>query len=210
MHHNSIAGETDSLISVTWQKQSASELLMQIGEWLELRSSVEDAKHYYEAALRVDPNHSFAAWKLGQMNLKNGEYNQAVLHLNHASRLAPDHAPTYYLLSLAYSGTGQTEYALDAAENALKYNANNAGAFLQKLRMLAQLKRWQEINDVRNSSVFSSQLPNEIYLWYALASLHLNDVDTARMLFEKVSPKTRKLHRDVAEVLEAQLTRTTS
>ena len=202
-----MADETDSIISITWQKQQVPELLTQIGEWLELRSSAEDAMQYYEAALRVDPSYSFAAWKLGQMDLKNGEYNQAVLHLNRASRLAPDHAPTYYLLSLAYSATGQSSDALDAAESALKYNTNNVGAFLQKLRSLAQLGRWQELKNAHDASGFPPPVPNEAYLWYALASSHLNDTDTARVLFGKVSPKTRRTHKDVVQALEAQTTR---
>lgn len=195
--------ETSDIISFTWRKQSASELLTEVGEWLEAHQHLQGAMEYYEAASLINPSLSIAAWRAGQLALKRSCYKEAILYLKLASLLVPDHAPTYYSLSLAYSGNEEFALALEAAVNALQNDLNNTGAFLQQLRSLAKLERWMEVRDVQRASRVAVQIPKEVYLWYALATAHLGEVPLARTFFDKVPPKIRKQYDEVAQTINA-------
>lgn len=192
-------------LSVTWQGQSPAELLTQAGEWLEEQGRGMEAMRYYEAALVVDPSYSLAAFRCGRLALRRQEHAYAVKMLKHALQLTPDHAPTHYLMSLAYAGLGQFERVLASANSALQYDPQHAGAVLQKLRSLAALGRWSEIDHLCRGLPSSILQGQEVCLWRALAATHLGQPEAARSLYKKVSRKVRRRYPEVAKQIEANL-----
>lgn len=203
----SIESNNPLTLSVTWQGQNPAELLTQVGEWLERWGQKAQAMTYYEAALLVDPTYSLAAFRGGDLALRQQQYAYAVEKLECALRLTPDHAPTHYLTSLAYAGLGQMERALALAERALQYNPHHSGAILQKLRSLAALGRWEEIHSLCQKLPSHLLEAREIYLWHALATTHLGNLETARVLYDKISPRVRKRYSEAVRQIEARIGR---
>lgn len=192
-------------LTITWQNQSPAELLEQVGGWLEAQGEIEQALIYYEAALQVDPTFSLASYRAGRIALRRQDYIRAVKFLEHAVRLTPDHAPTYYLLSLAYYKVGEVQRAIESAEIALQNNPLHVGAFLQKLRCLALLKKWEEIEKICQDLPYQFSQITEIYLWQTLALIHLQKKEKAKNLYSKLSLKIRKRYPEIIKQIELNL-----
>lgn len=189
-------------IAITWKEQQPAELLTQVGEWLETHKQYNFALAYYEAALSANPEYGLSAWRSGQLKLKQGNYADAAGNFEHMLKISPDHAPTHYLTSLAYSGMGQPERALAYAESALLYNPKHDGAHLQKLRCLGILENWSELNDACQSSPSSLNHAGEVHLWCALAALHVGDFQRGHFHYEQLSSKLKRQFSEVVKQIE--------
>lgn len=193
----------ESMLQVTWHGQSPAELLTTAGEWLERQNDGPDPSVYYRAALAVDPTFSLAAYRMGQWELQRQRAAEAVDALELAMRLTPEHAPTFHLASKAYAGLNDWTNALRCAEGALARNPLNAAAFLQRLRSLAALERWQEIEGA--APPFDPMEAPEILLWRALAAVHLGNVEDARNAYDRLPAGARRRHRELTHRIERLL-----
>ncbi len=192
-------------LHITWQRQSPAETLVQMGEWLEARRCMSDALEFYQAALLIDPSFSFAGWRGGQLSLKRKDYQTAAQLLEASLRASPDHAPTMYLISVAYSGLERHELALDYANTALKYDSQHVGAFLQKLRSHAALQQWDELKVACHSAPLSAMPAGEVHLWCALASIQKGDLGEAREHYVMINSRVKRQHKQEVVKIEAAL-----
>jgi hypothetical protein len=102
------------------------------------------------------------------------------------------------------------ERALAHADKALAHNPAHTGAFLVKLRSLADLKQWNAILCAceRTAPAWETRgllNPPETALWRAFALCHLNLPDLAGVLYERVTPRLRRRYREQAKEIEASL-----
>lgn len=138
---------------LSWQSQSPDEVLEAVGEWLEEQGAFEAAAHFYAAAITLNSSNTLAYFRLGKLFLKQRDYAKAVDVLTKVSKLAFDHAPTWYHLAQAYWGMGDYLQAASAAEEALIIDPNHAGAFLIRLRVA------QHFNDEATIKKLLLQVP---------------------------------------------------
>jgi Flp pilus assembly protein TadD len=79
------------------------------GNWARARAD-------YEAVLRLDSGHTYAAFLLGAVLVQTGDCEQAVAMLNKALALGcKDPGPAYFLLAQAYQKMGRMDLAKEAA-----------------------------------------------------------------------------------------------
>jgi tetratricopeptide (TPR) repeat protein len=196
----------EEVLRVNWHGQAPAELLTMVGEWLEAGERGQESSEYYRAALAVDPNCSLAAYRLGHRAISLGRFAEAVEALEVAMRLAPDHAPTFHLASKAYNGLGRPDRAAQCADRALALNPLNVAAFLEKLRALAALERWREVEAAADGPFDSTDAP-EILLWRALANFRLGRAESARDLYARVPLRLKRRYADVAAQIETEVPR---
>ncbi len=149
-------------LSISWHIQEPAELLTKVGEWLETNRP-DLAQAYFYAATLVNPTYDLAWYRLGDLCLRIGQYEQAVDAFRHAVELAPDHHPTWYKLSLALAQMGDIQGALEASLRVLQMAPLHSGAWLQRLRLLAKLGRWEEVYQLCQEVPKSLQSSKEVH-----------------------------------------------
>ena len=78
------------------------------GNWAKARAD-------YEAVLRLNPGHAYAAFLLGAVLVQTGDNERAVAMLNKALALGcKDPGPAYFLLAQAYQKMGRMDLAKEA------------------------------------------------------------------------------------------------
>ena len=70
---------------------------------------LSDARALFQDLIEVYP--ALARAGLGEIALRNGQFNEAVQHLEAALDRAPDAAPVHYSLGMAYRGLGRIDQA---------------------------------------------------------------------------------------------------
>ncbi len=81
----------------------------------------EQARNYAEYQIGIDPESPDPHELLGYMALNNEQYKQAIVSLNNAVRLAPQHHATQYNLAISFRKDKQFEKSLLAIESAINY-----------------------------------------------------------------------------------------
>lgn len=198
------ADEPEPLFTVRWYEQEPAELLVQAGQWLEQHDPAA-AFRYYEAALALDGAHARAAWHAAQLGLRTHRYAYAAEKAVLAVHFAPDHQPSYHLASVACFHAGEIERALEFAEATLARNPLHPAAPLQKLRSLAALGRWEEIEGFYRTLGPDLLAAGEVRLWQALALAHLGDGPAACALYTTVPSRIRSRYPDTVREIEAAL-----
>jgi tetratricopeptide (TPR) repeat protein len=188
-------------LQVTWLNQLPSYLLVQVADWLE-RIDPEQSFAYYDTAIAVDSECSDAAWQSGRLAFKLHRYEYAVEKLEYALAHAPDHGPTHLFLSMAHLALGDTENALHCANVCLRFSPLNSGAHLQKLRCLAELKRWQELATACQLVAPDLHPSHEQIFWRSVAAAGMGHVETARTLYSSVAFRIRREYPEFARHVE--------
>lgn len=197
--------ENIRIVQITWRDQSPADALVQVGEWLENQGDLAAAGHYYEAALAVDSTFAFAAWRLGQLALRQRKFADAVVALTGAAALTPDHAPTLHLLSEAHFQMGDFEKALHWSSAALVIQTNHGGALLVKMRCLAQAYDWRALGGVAEDAALVLANSTERQLFAALSKANLGDPDTALAIVSRISAGSLRSHADLERSVVAAL-----
>lgn len=169
-----------------------AEALLRLGEWRE-SSEPGLAMEYYRAALRVEPTCALAAFRAGKLAIGERRFVEAVTLLENAAALSPGHAPTYQALAAAYAGLGEPARALEWCDRVLELAPQNPGAQLRKLRLLAELERWDELL-VSPADAAAA----EVRLLRSLALVHLGRDEEARAIWDRAPRSARQRFRDLA------------
>jgi tetratricopeptide (TPR) repeat protein len=201
IHHSA---EDTLTFRATWHNQPPAELLTQTGEWLEDKNPVL-ALAYFEAALDIDPTYSLAAWRFGSLALQQGHCATARDKLEESLDMTPDHAPTHFCLSAVYTKLDQLERALECVEQALQITPLHSGAFLQKVRLLARLQRWQELQQLLTNPIPNLESATELSLYRVLSLAKLGCKENARSEFHKLSSKKHQKFPDLFAAIESTL-----
>lgn len=88
----------------------------------------QNSQALWSYALAVDPKSAHAACQLGQAQIANGRYGDAIEHLQQAIDLRPDFAFAYVNLAAVQLETNQIEAAIENYERALSLGSNLANA----------------------------------------------------------------------------------
>jgi len=88
------------------------------GKLLEQRGDQQAAKSAYQQAIRLDPQPVSALVALGEIQLKQQNYSQAIITYRRLTELVPDNPSIYYNLGLALKGRERPSEARQAFQTA--------------------------------------------------------------------------------------------
>lgn len=104
---------------------SEKALSMQIiGEVYASKLDYPTAKTYFMDVLKLDNNLPGAYIGLAAANIREKDFQQAIINTQKAIDLAPARTDFYYMLGLAYYGAGDKDKAIESIEKAIKDNPN--------------------------------------------------------------------------------------
>jgi tetratricopeptide (TPR) repeat protein len=109
--------------------------LFRAGEWLDKFVRTEDALPYYREALKKDPKDLRVNTEMGFLALKQGKWEQALLHLDIALERDYDDSRIHFGRGLAYSGLQKYKEAYDSLYRATYTYDYRAAAYLNLARI---------------------------------------------------------------------------
>ncbi len=89
--------------------------------------------NFFSAMLETHPNSSVAEYSVGAMHLKNGDYNNAELHLNRAVQLDPRNFKAWHNKGTLHLRQHKTTDALTALGHSIAINGYNKAYFTRAL-----------------------------------------------------------------------------
>jgi tetratricopeptide (TPR) repeat protein len=101
----------------------------------------ERAAQQFEAALQLRPGHASALIGFGNLCLKNGEEQRAIVFLQKAAAAAPKAYEPRFLLGSAYNRLARYQEALGELEAALRLGANESEVYYHLARAYGGLGR---------------------------------------------------------------------
>ena len=84
------------------------------------------AEGAFEEALRIDPNHVKSLVNLSRVLIDQRRYDEAVVHLTHASEVDPSSVDVQRLLGRVYAAEHKTDEAVNAYRRAIELDARDA------------------------------------------------------------------------------------
>jgi serine/threonine protein kinase len=108
--------------------QAQADFFVKLGEKALREGDVVGAATSFNKAREFDARNPYAIAGLGQVAMQQGYYQEAVVHLEEATRLAPRSARLHILRGQAYLGLGDKDKAAEAFKEALKISPDNAEA----------------------------------------------------------------------------------
>lgn len=194
----------DRLAQFVVQNPARARHWRELGELYHQLQEYEAALACYEAALNLDaPSarlHYFAALVMHRF----GRHDQAVVHLEEATRLAPDYAPAKWRLGLYHLEQGNLDFAERAAREAMAIDENDALAPLVLARALLQLDRAEEAAETLERAIERRASDPYAHTLLATAYRELGRHDAAQhqaVLARGASPQWRDPWRDEVEGL---------
>lgn len=144
------------------------------------------AKQYYQSAIQGYRNYLRAYKNLGQINMQEEDYAQAIANLQRTVELGDNTAVSWGLLGYAYFNTQDYFAAETAIRNAVALDPKNKAFRTLLGQIFLQQQRYAEAQTLFNSLITDD--PNNVELWSALANTYLgtNDIKTATTNLEVV------------------------
>lgn len=78
------------------------------------------ARHEFEAELKNDPNNASAEFMIGELARRDGEWNEAINHFEHAAKLDAGFLEAYLALGMSLNSAGKFADALPPLERYVK------------------------------------------------------------------------------------------
>ena len=103
----------------------------------------EEAIHYYNQALRINPYYTEAYSNRGSAYVKLGQYQRAIEDYNDAIRQKQDSARYYYNRGLAYNNLGQYQRAIEDYNQAIRITPDYANAYYNRGSAYVKLDQYQ-------------------------------------------------------------------
>ncbi len=108
----------------------------------------EDAQKKLQALLDVGIEHPYTQMVLAQMQVRQGEGEQALQRMEQVCQDYPREIPLLLALASTAREVGQPERALQAAQQALVLDEEDVNGLYQKAMALGELQRWNEAVEV--------------------------------------------------------------
>jgi Tfp pilus assembly protein PilF len=129
-------------LDVAWVSLSAAhriskddpEVLNNLGVISKLKGNTEDAKRYYEQALKIQPHYPECLNNLAVVNMEEGNNEEAKQNLLRANSIDPHHAETNFNLALVNERLGKNNEAIEYYMAFLKNTKNSDPTFLEEIR----------------------------------------------------------------------------
>lgn len=127
--------------------------------------SKEECFAYYQKALELNPNHSFALNNLGYELTVDGKYEEAIEYLNKAIVVNPTMAYAYNNRGLAKVELGQLDEGLNDIQHSIKLDAANSYGYrnlgiyhLKKDEKEQALKLFRKAKELDNTTLMIDEL----------------------------------------------------
>jgi choline-sulfatase len=134
-----------------------------------------DARHFLERALQLDPNSPTALRQLGELELAAGDFTKAGAHLKRACELRPDDSTAAFELGEAAEKAGDWPGARDALESGLKLQPSQMSARLRLGHVYLQLKDAKNAADQFEAALLVDSNSSEGRLGLAEAQIQQSD-----------------------------------
>ncbi len=132
-----------SLFQLTWERQSADEVLVLLAESVAYLDAVW-AERYLQAAISLCPENSLARYRLGKLRMSQGDLEGAAESFAGSLHLLPDHVPTRFALAQCICALGLHEEGLIELETVLRDAPAHPGALSLKFRTFLEVGRYEE------------------------------------------------------------------
>jgi tetratricopeptide (TPR) repeat protein len=99
---------------------------------LEEQGRLEEAHKDYALAAKLDPYNPSFRMGSGMCSFRLEKYNQAIIDMNEVLKLDSRSADAYYIKGVALIKKGEVRSAMESYDNAIRYDKNHAGAYLQR------------------------------------------------------------------------------
>ena len=136
---------------------------------------LNDARRFLEQALQIDQNSATALRQLGELELADGDFAKASVHLKRASELRPDDSSAAYELGEAMEKSGDWPGARDALESSLKLAPSQVSARLLLGRVYLQLKDAKKAEDQFEAALLADSNGSDGRLGLAEAQIQQSD-----------------------------------
>ncbi len=111
------------------------------------RGRLQDAKRFYQEALRLDPSYVDALNNLGVLHIRDKDYNAARRNFEKAIQLQPGYVDSYYNLACLYAIEGDARQSLDHLKKAASLDGA-AKDWAQKDTDLENLRGLPEFEEI--------------------------------------------------------------
>lgn len=147
------------------------------------------AKEYLKKSLEVYSGCQNAIHNNGMLAYFNGNYAEAIEHLEHALSLEPDRDITLALLAEAYCAAGDMEKGIEYFEAAIKRKPKNINFLMRYARSLLAKDMDTECERIINKALLLKPDFQEAYLLLAKMKAYDLDADGAKKYLDKVTDK---------------------
>ena len=119
------------LVSLSGCERRTANELYQDAELALAQGKQGRAVELLQTALKKNPRHEKAHYRLGRIHLKNDDAQSAIYHLEQAAQIDPDEAKTQFRLGDAYLDLGETDQAIEALDRAIALDASIGGSYVK-------------------------------------------------------------------------------
>jgi tetratricopeptide (TPR) repeat protein len=115
-----------------------------LGQIALFRGRLDESAQWTRGELEVNPANAMAWYQLGDVQVRQSRWQEAIPLLQRSLWLNPFYSGPYILLGRAYMKTGQTATAEGMLRRAIQYDPNNRTAHYMLAQLLQQLGRHDE------------------------------------------------------------------
>lgn len=151
-----------------------------------VEGAYENARTAFENAVQENPTSPIPYMNLAQLELLQGNAEEALALLAQTVQLKTDYAPAYYLASQIYAGQQSYQAALQAAVNAAQYAQGDSQAWYNLGAIAYNAKQYADADAaLRQALVLQPQFANAMFV-YALARYQLADATGALVILQEL------------------------
>jgi protein O-mannosyl-transferase len=178
-----------------------------LGEVLAQRGDLAKAIENFEAALRINPRHTYAHTGLGFIFAIQGRLTEALEQFDDALRIAPRFASAHTGLGLVFARQGKLSEASDQFRRALEIDAGDAQAHTNLGLILKKRGQWGEAAAHFRQAVQADPNSEQAQYQWGLALAEegkLSEATDHLRAAVRINPRSAEAHRSLAEVLMRQ------
>jgi Tfp pilus assembly protein PilF len=175
-----------------------------LGDVLAQRGDLAKAIKNFEAALRIDPRHTYAHTGLGFIFAIQGRLTEAKEEFDDAVRIAPRFASAHTGLGLVFARQGKLSEASDQFRRALEIDAGDAQAHTNLGLILKKQGQREEAAAHFQQAVRADPNSEQAQYQWGLALAEegkLSEATDHLRAALRINPRSAEAHRSLAEVL---------
>ena len=112
-------------------RADSADSLYSLGILAENRKNFDEATHYFQQAIAVDPHYANAYFELGGIDYENGDFDAQLAMYQKAARYAPQDTDILYYLATAYEDKGLYDDAIGGYLRVLKLKPDHKDSLYQ-------------------------------------------------------------------------------
>ncbi len=162
--------------SVTYQK---------LGDSFFMKDQDEQARPYYEEALRLDPENYEVMTNLAIIHAARWQLPKSLHYSNRAIAIAPDYSGAYINRAVVFGKLGQMDKALGDLSKAIELDPGRVMAYINRGNVYMQLKWTQMALQDYNQAIRLNPFATQAYFNRGLVHLRMGDLPGAEWDFRQ-------------------------